>query len=161
MTWRVNFSVDDRLQISAAANARRRKWEAKGGQQAVPDTDQDRVDLVGIAGEWAFYKAVLGLDWVDPEWCANDVTIGDCRVDVKSTWREDGNLLVTPNNTAQDDCDVYVLVRVDADITEATMVGWQYAKSVRKAEFLTKLRSWVFLYPVDKLQPMHTLLEVG
>jgi hypothetical protein len=161
MTWNVRFSVEDRVRISAAAEERRRKWAAQGRTQAVPDTDQSLVDMVGLAGEWAFYKAVLGLEWVEPAWCASDVTIGDCRVDIKSTWREDGNLLVTPNNTAQDDCDVYVLVRVDADVTEATMVGWQYAKYVRKAEFLTKLRSWVFLYPAEKLQPMHSLLEVG
>lgn len=161
MSWRVRFSCDDRVRIAAAATERRRKWEASGGQQAVPDTEQRLVDMVGIAGEWAFYKAVLGIDWMDPGWCANDVTIGECRVDVKTTWREDGNLLVTPNGSAQDDCDVYVLVRVDEDITEATMVGWQYSRQVRKAEFLTKLRSWVFLYPAEKLQPMQSLLEVG
>lgn len=161
MTWNVRFSVEERSRISAAADERRRKFVALGRGQNIPLTDQSFADIVGLAGEWAFYRAVLGLDWKEPGWCASDVTIGECRVDIKATSHKHGNLLVTPNHTAQEDCDVYVLVRVYADISEATIVGWQYAKEVRKAEFLTKLRQWVFLYPATKLRPMHSLLEVG
>lgn len=155
MNWRVRFSPADRCAIFAAVTERQQR-RGSTGERASEDND-----VYGLAGEYAFTRNVMGLDWVEPGWLAGDVTIGDFRVDVKTTSRPDGNLVVRPSTAAQDECDVYVLVRVDEAVTEAMVVGWQYADQVRKAEYLTKFRTWVFFYPADKLQPMQTLLEVG
>jgi len=159
VNWRCKFSQQDRTAIFAAV-AERQKRRGDQGETLSAD-DKQAADVYGLAGEWAFARNVLGINWVEPGWLSGDFGIGDCRIDVKATSRPDGNLVVRPSTAAQDECDVYVLVRVDEAVTEATIVGWQFADQVRKAEFLTKFRTWVFFYPAEKLQPMQTLLEVG
>lgn len=99
------------------------------------------IDRLGFLGEMALAKCMnLMPDFsVGPQANGADLVTHDgIRIDVKTTERPDGNLIVKPKENP--DVDYYFLVRWDERFLCATIVGWIKKEKLRQERYERVIR---------------------
>ena len=111
------------------------------------------IDRLGIIGEMAVAKAlnVCPIFNNGPQANGYDLLYEGLRIDVKTTERSDGNLIIKIKENP--DVDTYCLVRWDEENSVATIVGYMPKHEVRQKEHERWIRrSCCYFVSADKLK---------
>ena len=111
------------------------------------------IDRLGIIGEMAVAKALNVCPIFNDSTKANgyDLLYQGLRIDVKTTERSDGNLIIKTKENP--DVDTYCLVRWDEENSVATIVGYMPKQEVRQKEHERWIRrSCCYFVPAEKLK---------